>query len=97
MPITAPCLCTKSTTAVQNASLVDCPHNDLGKCVDRFTAIVLKMKRFLVYSKETRNAENEYIVIDLSLDGDIIVHSSNSRLAHRYPGSMRTKPSFSYA
>jgi hypothetical protein len=37
-------------------------------------SIVRKMKRALVYPKKTRNAENEYIVIGVSLSGDIIVH-----------------------
>jgi hypothetical protein len=48
MPLTAPWRCTKSTTAVQNASLVDCPHNKGGTGVDRFMTIIRKMKRVLV-------------------------------------------------
>src|SRR3984893_4492052 len=51
MPLTAPCLCTKSTTAGQNDSLVDCPHNDCGKYVDRFMAIVRKNETNLSLAK----------------------------------------------
>ena len=44
MPLTAPCLCTKSTTAARKASLVECPHR-AGKYVERFMPLVRKMKR----------------------------------------------------
>jgi hypothetical protein len=45
MPLAAPCLCTKSTTATQNASLVDCPHSE-GKCAGRFITIVQHQNEF---------------------------------------------------
>jgi hypothetical protein len=45
MPLAAPCLCTKSTTAMQNASLVDCPHNE-GRVVDRFIPGIQQQNEF---------------------------------------------------
>jgi hypothetical protein len=52
MPLTAPCLCTKSTTALQNASLVDRPHSELGKNVDRFMTIARKDETSLSLAKD---------------------------------------------
>jgi len=44
IPLTAPCRCTNSTTAAQNASLVDCSQKD-GRLIDCFMSVVPKLKR----------------------------------------------------
>jgi len=44
MPLTAPCRCTNSITAAQNASLLDCSQKEV-RLVECFMSVVPKLKR----------------------------------------------------